>query len=410
MKKYIALALAVCLFLISPLSIFADIYTVSDLDYTVFLRVRSDSSSDSQQIIPLLRGQFVNVPETPFVGNINTAVPDIRFKSDTFIVGAKYYFSIVLYLGPDGNFSLPSSVSYAGLFSGANGSSVSLNFNQDVFTSNLFGNADYPNPWPSTMSDEEYYENSVLIEGTFIPTDTSGALVILLPFVGGWHIERASYFYDSFYAEPEEVKIMFWDSFRENLENINNFLTGSLTTLLTSIRTSIVSGFDQVHSDLLSLTNAVGQGLQMTEEDEQDFVEQDSQTDAAIQNANNKLNQTTQKNEQNKQQITNKQDKADDLENQRQEAEQQEQNFKNEFNIDGASAISGSINSNISSSGSYGSALIWWGDAFSELLRFTPIVFMLNVSVFFGLLMLLFGASSRMMVRHEVRGRRRGGD
>lgn len=407
MKKFLSFVLCISFCLLAlPFSVFADPYTVSVLDYAVSLMVSSDSDSDSNYTTSLAEGVITEVPVPPFVGTVDQAVPMFRFSSDSFIVGAEYHFRFVLYMGLDGTFTLPTTERYAGFFSSVSGIEHSLYFNRDVYCSDLFGNADYPNPFSNFgIEDSEYYENSVLVEGTFVPDSTSGALFLYLPFLDGWHVQKVGYAYDLFYAEQEEVKLMFWDSFRQNLRDINSFLTGSLTTLLNSLHSTVSNGFTTLHNDMTALIGAIGNGLQMTEEDEQDFAEQEAENEAFNNSAAQKQEQQNQALQQQQQTNQQKQDQADELEDQRQQFEQNESDFKGAY---GGSADFDSINESINQqlTGEYGGALIWWGKVFGEFFSFAPLQTMLNVSVFFGLLMLLFGVGTRAGLRVSARERR----
>lgn len=392
MKKYIALFLVAFLFLFSALPVFGSavdvgiarvVYLVNEQDGGEIYRIIYDEATVYD--LPLL---------DPAIHSNDVAV----VLSGTFLVGVEYTLDYVLYdpnYVPDG---LVGEKADAILISGANIQTAV------PVTSSAVDITRFPNPY-SNVSDDDYLAYSRQYRVTITPQYSSGTIRVNKR---GYYDSERAYFgvsHVSLKTTYEELDTWYLQKIFDRTGSILNFLNGSLTTLLNSLHSTVSRGFDTLHQDLTSLIGAIGNGLQMTEEDEQDFAEQEAENESFNNSASQKQEQQNQALQQQQQTNQQKQDEVDELEDQRQEFEKIESDFKGSY---GGSADFDSINESINEqlTGEYGGAIIWWGEVFGEILSFEPLKLMLNVGVFFGLLMILFGVGTRAGLRVSAREKR----
>lgn len=400
MKKFIALALVVCLFLISALPVaaaFTDV-SVARVTYSVYTSGSSVGSA-------LLTGYPPSPQQIRIGTNTGLTASNIFRITDSFLAGAEYELTYVIF-DPDATYTAsPQAILYQ---PGTSSTQQILNITRTPLAGNSELQRLYPNPFGTStgVSDSVYVASSYVYTINFTPEFSNVQLDVVSSVtyaVSDFITVGLGYYNLS--TTYEESYYYFLDGIFGGITDIVTFLSSTLNNTLTSIRSAVVDGFDQVHEDLVGLTGAIGQGFQMTEEDEEDFNELDSDQESFSNSSAGKQQQQNAALQQQQAANQDKQNQVNDLTDQEEHFKEVESDFKSSY---GDSADFKDINASINNelTGEYGSAIIWWGEVFGALFSFAPLTFMLNVSVFFSLLMILFGVAMRSGFRVSARERR----
>lgn len=411
--KFVAVFLAfVCACLLPLYSIAATYIDTSDFTVQCFVKTTvpgevSDYYTLTENVVTPIPHPDDAMPE----GYIDEMTYTVTFSSTEFILGQEYHFEIVLF-SYEGSYNI-SSGSIAGQFFDS-GQSTTTNFIWDtnVFLDYSFDTSKYPNELEygtEVITDEEYAQKSVLVTGSFTPNSTTGSFYLMVPLSGGYHVNSTAYSHLSVYTDyvPPVTPPSSggdYDGYLERiigtLDDTYSLLTSnfySILSSLTSIRTVLSNGFATLHDDLGALIESFGEGFVMSEADEKEFEEmEDTMNQVAA--------DIDKESAENDAAIKENNDKLDKLDKQQQQSQNKQDSFKGSWSTSGSGDVISSITSGI---GNYAAGLEFWGAFFGEVFSFAPLRFMLQVVVFFGLLMVLFSASFRNIAGSVSRNRRR---
>ncbi|MBE6638687.1 MAG: hypothetical protein E7616_04430 [Ruminococcaceae bacterium] len=390
MKKAVSFVLVVlfCLLALPSFALFAEnnnnIYVdKSKIDIAVSLLFK-DPFSQSQEVELQENVLSDTVAADGFVVSESMK---IRFSSDAFIPGARYYFSFVLYFSTGSGTFDPDPTGNAGFYN-PSGTNITkyLSWGGDVKIDPDVDSSVYPETFQG-LTAEEYANGNVLISGSFIPSTESGDLWLTIPIDNGYHFAKTGYAYLEVYANIEEVQLNLLSSINLITQNIYGSVEKTynyLISILSTINTNMKNGFNTIHEDLVALTNKLSESLILSDADSKAFDDMDSEMDQAVSDAKDKLNQTNSA-------VADKKQESNKQKDQLQQSEQKQDDFKDSFiDMNAGSEIMESLDGMVNS---YAGGLYFWGDVFAEFLSFEPFRFLLQVSVFFSLMMYMMGAS-----------------
>lgn len=311
-------------------------------------------------------------------------------------------------------------------------------YRDDIFKQNVYvGLVDldqYPNPFLN-VTDEEYAANARLIRFTFDNSIYSdGTVYSKWAFFSptGDAMKYGLAYFDVFVSYPEAEIYWLSEVFRQTtnvlssvngVKNILNYVQSStaevardvsslltnfvsysdnMFTFLRSFDDRLMSKLNGINTGIGSIATAITNAFTMSDDDEDDFNQMQQQEQQKQQQTQDKINQDKQELQQQEQVNQDKQNSVNKQEQQLQDSQQKEQDFKDQYvNDTSVKDIANSINTELA--GTYGAGFMWWGNALEEILSFSPVKTMLNVVVFFSLLMMMFNSG----MRHVVIGERR---
>lgn len=411
--KFLAVFLAFVCACLFPLYSIAATY-IDTSAFTVQCFVKTTVPGETSDYYTLTENVVVPIPPPEDAmpeGYIDEMTYTVTFSSSEFILGQEYYFEIVLF-SYEGSYNI-SPGSIAGQFFDS-GQNTSTNFIWDtnVFLDYSFDTSKYPNELSygdTVITDEEYAQKSVLVTGSFTPNSTTGSFYLMIPLSGGYHVNSTAYSHLAVYTDyvPPVTPPAgdgeydgYLQRIIDTLDDTYSLLSSnfySILSSLTSIRTVLSNGFAILHDDLGALLESFGEGFVMSEADEKEFEEmEDTMNEVAA--------DIDKESAENNAAIKENNDKLDKLDKQQEDSQKKQDSFKGSWSTAGSGDIISSITSGI---GNYAAGLEFWGAFFGEVFSFAPLRFMLQVTVFFGLLMVLFGASCRNIVGSVARERRR---